>query len=177
MGDPLAYFISFTTYGTWLHGRAAGSVDREHNVPGTPFLVADPSAEAASRQRQRQEPYFLDEAHRAVVLRTIREVAAHRGWKLWAVHVRTNHVHSVVTANGKPEKVMVDLKAWASRRLREAFGESADRDRWTQHGSTRYLNTQTSFDAAVVYVVEEQGEAMACFDSRQEPEAPDEPEA
>ena len=32
---------------------------------------------------------------------------------------------------------MTDLKAWASRRLREAFAENADRDRWTQHGSTR----------------------------------------
>jgi hypothetical protein len=28
---PLAYFITFTTYGTWLHGTAKGngSVDRE----------------------------------------------------------------------------------------------------------------------------------------------------
>jgi hypothetical protein len=25
---PLAYFITFTTYGAWLHGRAPGSVDR-----------------------------------------------------------------------------------------------------------------------------------------------------
>jgi REP element-mobilizing transposase RayT len=177
MGDPLAYFISFTTYGTWLHGRAPGSVDREHNVPGTPLLPPDPAAEAANRQGLRQEPYFLDEPRRAVVLRTIREVAAHRGWKLWAVHVRTNHVHIVVTAACKPEKVMADFKAWASRRLREACGESADRDRWTQHGSTRYLNTEASLVAAVVYVVEEQGEAMACFDSRQQPETLNEPEA
>src|SRR5262245_42903381 len=137
MAEPFAYLITFTTYGTWLHGRDPGSVDREHNVPGMPLLAADPTREAANQQRLRQEPYFLDEARRSVVLRTIREVAAHRGWKLWAVHVRTNHVHIVLTAASKPEKVMADFKAWASRRLREACGESADRDRWTQHGSTR----------------------------------------
>jgi REP element-mobilizing transposase RayT len=104
-------------------------------------------------------------------------VAAHRGWNLWAVHVRTNHVHIVVTAPASPEKVMADFKAWASRRLREAFGESADRDRWTQHGSTRYLNSEAAVDSAIAYVVDEQGEAMARFDSRHEPEPLNGPEA
>jgi REP element-mobilizing transposase RayT len=176
MSEPLAYFITFTTYGTWVHGRAPGSVDKEHNVPGTPFLPPDPKVESSCHATLRQAPYLLDEARRAVVLRTIREVATHRNWKLWAVHVRANHVHIVVTAPSKPEKVMADFKAWASRRLREAFDESADRDRWTQHGSTRYLNTQSALENAVAYVVEEQGDPMACFDSRtdanhNEPEA------
>jgi REP element-mobilizing transposase RayT len=118
----------------------------------------------------RQEPYLLDAARRMVVLRTVREVAEHRNWKLWAAHVRTNHVHVVVTAADAPEKVMADLKAWASRRLREAFGEPADRDRWTQHGSTRWVDTEASLAAAITYVVEEQGDEMACFDGRNEPE-------
>jgi len=166
MADPLAYFITFTTYGTWLHGRNPGSVDRGHNVPGTAFVPADADLESARRQAMRQDPYLLDEPQRAVVLRTIREVTAHRGWKLWAAHVRSNHVHVVVTADCRPEKVMTDLKAWASRRLREAFAESADRDRWTQHGSTRYLNTEEALAAAIAYVVDEQGETMACFDGR-----------
>jgi REP element-mobilizing transposase RayT len=171
MAEPLGYFITFSTYGTWLHGRSPGSVDREHNAVGTAFLPPDPDLEAARRKSLRQEPYSLDEARRAVVLRTIREVAAHRGWKLWGVHVRTNHVHVVVTAPDRPEKVMADFKAWASRRLREAFDESADRDRWTQHGSTRWLNTEESLAAAIGYALDEQGEKMACFDGRNEPEA------
>src|SRR5689334_19582045 len=106
MGEPLAYFLTFTTYGTWLHGRDSGSVDSEHNAPGTPFLPSDPQREAFQRRALRQPPYVLDEARRAVVLRTIREVARHRRWKVWAVHVRTAHVHVVVTAGDRPEKVM-----------------------------------------------------------------------
>lgn len=166
MAAPLAYFITFTTYGTWLHGRAPGSVDRAHNRPGTPWLAADPGLEAACRARLRQQPYLLDEPRRRVVLRTIREVTAHRGWKLWAAHVRSNHVHVVVTAAVRPEKVMADLKAWASRRLREEFGEPADRDRWTQHGSTRWLNDEKSLSRAVAYVVDQQGESLAYYDGR-----------
>jgi REP element-mobilizing transposase RayT len=173
MSAPLAYFITFTTYGTWLYGRDPGSVDRQHNAPGTPFLPPDAGLEAEQRRALRQSPYVLDEPRREVVLRTIREVALHRGWKLWAVHVRTNHVHIVVTASAKPEKVMADFKAWASRRLREAFGEDTDRDRWTQHGSTRWLNSSAALEGAIAYVVEEQGRAMALFDGRtvNEPDA------
>ena len=174
MNPPLAYFITFTTYATWLHGREAGSVDRFHNVPGTPFLAPDAARESANRDAMRQPPYALDAPRRAVVLRTVCEVCRHRRWTLLAAHVRSNHVHVVVAAPAAPEKVMADLKAWSSRRLREAFGEPVDRDRWTQHGSTRYLNTPASVDAAVTYTLDEQGPRMAAYDPRDhdhEPEA------
>jgi hypothetical protein len=36
--SPLAYFIAFSTYGAWLHGRDLGSVGKQHNEVGTPFL-------------------------------------------------------------------------------------------------------------------------------------------
>jgi hypothetical protein len=35
---PLAYFITFTCYGTWLHGEKPTSVDRFNNMPKTDFL-------------------------------------------------------------------------------------------------------------------------------------------
>jgi REP element-mobilizing transposase RayT len=170
MNDPLAYFLTFTTYGTWLHGRAPGSVDREHNVPGTPWLPPNAEQEEAHREHMQQPEYLLDADRRQLVLQTILEVAKHRGWKVWAVHVRTNHVHIVVGAAAKPEKCMIDFKAWTSRRLREAFGEDADRDRWTQHGSTRYLWDEEAVNSAVRYVVDDQGERLACFDGMSEPE-------
>jgi hypothetical protein len=46
----LAYFITFTTYGTWLHGmdKELGSVDVRHNAYATPFL--GPDARRMSRE-------------------------------------------------------------------------------------------------------------------------------
>jgi len=166
MRSPLAYFLTFTTYGTWLHGSESGSVDRRQNLPGTPFLPSHAGWENSRQGVLRQAPYALDQARRDVVLRTVCEVCTHRSWKLHAVHVRPTHVHVVVAASAAPEKVMADLKAWSSRRLREACGEDADRDRWTQHGSTRYLNDEESVEAAVRYVVDEQGDPMSVYDSR-----------
>src|SRR5262245_51379061 len=173
---PLAYFITFTTYGTWLHGRDPGSVDKAHHEVGMPFLPPDVALELESRGEMNQPPYLLDAPRREIVLRTLREVAAHRGWRLWAVHVRSNHVHVVVTADATPEKVMSDLKAYASRRLKEHFTETVDRKRWTQHGSTRYLWTEPEVAAASEYVVTGQGESMAVHDERGA-SPPSEPEA
>ena len=70
---------------------------------------------------------------------------------------------------------MADFKAWASRRLREAFGESPDRDRWTQHGSTIYLNSRAALESKCNYVIEEQGEKLVYYDGRNDPN--NEPEA
>jgi len=61
---------------------------------------------------------------------------------------------------------MADCKAWASRRLREEFGEDATRDRWTQHGSTIYLWSEASVAEKVEYVVNGQGSPMSVFDYR-----------
>ncbi len=65
--QPIAYFITFTTYGTWLHGQAPGSVDREHNRFNTPWLAPNPDQRAINRQRMAQEPYCLDEPRRRVI--------------------------------------------------------------------------------------------------------------
>lgn len=166
MSDPIAYFLTLTTYGTWLHGKSAGSVDRAHHVPGTPLLASDASVERSARDRLRQPPYLLDEARRAVVLRTLLEVASNRGWHIWAAHVRSNHVHAVVTADATPERVMSDFKAYASRCIRKAFREDGDRDRWTQHGSTRWLNRPDELEACISYTLDQQGEPMAFHDGR-----------
>ena len=79
----------------------------------------------------------------------------------------------VVTADARPEKVMSDFKAYASRRLREQFDEPGDRTRWTQHGSTLYLWSDEQVGAKVEYTVNGQGRSMSVYDGR----VPSEPEA
>jgi hypothetical protein len=65
----LAYFITFSTYGTWLPGssKGKGSVDRAHNAPGTPFVDPDAEREIRSRNAMTQPPYTMDAAERQVV--------------------------------------------------------------------------------------------------------------
>lgn len=164
---PVAYFITYHTYGTWLHGNENGSVDRYHNLPDTPMLAPNLAHETYARRLMKQPPYILDEPRRDVVLRTIQEVCHYRNWLLFAAHVRTNHAHVIVQSPAIPEKVMNDFKAYSSRRLTEAGFENKERKRWTRHGSTIYLWDVETVEAKIRYVVEEQGEPMAVYKNLQ----------
>jgi REP element-mobilizing transposase RayT len=160
MSGPLAYFITFTCYGTWLHGDDRGSVDDDHNVIGTPMLGSDPHRRTQEREQPNDMPYSLDLKRRRITLEAIHEIARRKTWAVHAIHVRSSHVHVVLTADGPPERVMNDLKAAASRRLNKQFPEEHERTRWTRHGSTRYLWSDEAVVDKVRYVLEGQGEPM-----------------
>jgi REP element-mobilizing transposase RayT len=135
----MRYFITFACYGAHLHGDESGSVDRHHNVPGSRLAEANPERVAVKRLQMDQAPYLLDRHRRATVLDALREVCLHCGWSLWAAHVRTNHVHAVVEAEVRPEKIMHAFKSYASRNLNRLGIDELGRKRWARHGSTRWL--------------------------------------
>jgi REP element-mobilizing transposase RayT len=111
------------------------------------------------------DPYTPDEVRRHAVLRSIKEVCCFRDWTLLAAHVRTNHVHAVVTADCIPEQVMIALKAYSSRELNRMAIDGARRRRWAQHASIRSLWTKEAVAAAVEYVIRGQGEVMSVFEA------------
>ena len=157
----IAFFITWTCYGQWLHGDGRGSVDVDHNVYGEPWLTADAGRCRGERERMDQSPYSLDPPRRRVVLQAIRDVCAHRGWTLYAVHVRSSHVHVVGSGAQTPERMMNDFKAYASRALNAANLGPPERKRWARHGSTRHIDDEKQLAAAVDYVLNKQGEPMA----------------
>ncbi|MEP7354687.1 MAG: transposase [Acidobacteriota bacterium] len=155
-----------------MHGDELGSIDRKHNLYGARMVPADSVRLASEQKNMSQQMYELDRGRRAVVLDSLVERSHQRGWNLWAVHVRTNHVHVVVEAELQPERVMNDLKAFASRRLSTAGFDSPTRKRWARHGSTRWLWKYADLVAAIRYVVDGQGTAMSVFEA---PETPGQP--
>ena len=156
MPAPLAYFITFTTYGTRLSGDERGSVDRRHNRVGAPRLSPDERFEGYARKLQSGPSVVLGDSHRRTVDAAIREHCAYHGWTLHALNVRTNHVHVVVCSPKPPELVMNSFKACATRRLRER-GLASPADRlWTRHGSTRYIANEASLDVVCDYTLNRQ---------------------
>jgi REP element-mobilizing transposase RayT len=150
--DPLAYFLSFRTYGTWLHGDERGSVDRTHNEFGSPLLPTSEARERFERSKLKQTAVELGTDMRACVDRTLREVCEHKRWKLLALNVRSNHVHVVVAAAEPPESVMNAFKAWATRRLAEAGSIERGSRVWSRHGSTIYQFKPGKVDEKCAYV-------------------------
>jgi REP element-mobilizing transposase RayT len=153
---PLAYFITFRCYGTWLHGRA-GSVDRFHNQYGTPRLIADNKRKQYNFQLLKQPPVDLNRWRRRVVLESIKETCNIRKWRLWASNIRTNHVHTIVSAQCKAKVILNALKANATRKMREAGCWRSDRTPWARRGSKKRLWSEEDLSNASAYVLYEQG--------------------
>jgi REP element-mobilizing transposase RayT len=158
MSEPLAYLLTWTTYGSWLPGDLRGWV--EQGVSG--IQLPDVERKCQAIICMTDDAVVLDAAQREIVETTIRDHCAIRNWQLHAVNVRTNHVHVVASAGVKPEEVMRQFKAWCSRRLSDHSGLGADvtkqgRKRWwTEHGSTKWINDDEYLMNAIRYVIEGQ---------------------
>jgi REP element-mobilizing transposase RayT len=98
---------------------------------------------------------------RQLVKDAIIEVCKYRGWKLVALHVRTTHIHAVVNAEAMPRRIVVDWKAYTTRRLRA--NEPKREVYWAQGGSARALKTERDVRRAVAYILEQQGEPLEIF--------------
>jgi hypothetical protein len=98
---PIAYFVSFRTYGTWLHGDERGSIDRFNNAYRSPYLEPNEKWLEYNRSLMKSPPFKLNARARKVVECAVRGVCDYRGWQLYAVNVRTNHVHTVVYNSGQ----------------------------------------------------------------------------
>jgi REP element-mobilizing transposase RayT len=163
---PVAYFMTFNCYGTWLHGEKPTSVDRINNIPGTHFLSFNSKRARLVKKQMSETPYILDESRRDIVLETIIEVCSYRQWVLLAAHVRSNHVHCVIHGILQPEQIMNTIKSYASRNLNNANLDGERVNRWARHGSTRYLWKEAEVEATIQYVVHEQGLPMAVFENK-----------
>ena len=96
--EPIAYLITWTTYGTWLPGDERGSWHRgQYESPNQLFRVM-------AESHMKEAVFVLSEQDRNIVEKTVAKHCDIRSWKLHALNARTNHVHVVVTARAyEPE--------------------------------------------------------------------------
>jgi REP element-mobilizing transposase RayT len=162
---PLALFITFRAYGTWLHGDARESVDRHNNAYGTPRIQPNEHLESISRARLKHEPVRLDAARRVAVEVAVMETCTKRGWGLYAFNIRTNHVHVVTNARDEdPDLVLSALKANSTRHMRERGCWTFKHSPWAEKGSKRRLWHERHVQAAINYVLNGQGDDLPKFD-------------
>jgi REP element-mobilizing transposase RayT len=161
---PLAYFISFRTYATWLHGDKRGSIDRFHNRYREPYIPPNDKWRHYNEQHLRAEPLILKARHRKSIEEAIRDTCNIRNWLLQAINVRTNHIHTVVSANRKASLVLNAFKANATRQLRQDGLWPCPFSPWSDKGSKRRLWNERSVARAIDYVVNGQGDDLPDFD-------------
>jgi REP element-mobilizing transposase RayT len=161
MPEPLAYFLTWTTYGTWLPGDERGWTEY-----GRGWQVPDPVRKLQAEARMTEDACLLDHEQRQVVEMQIAETCRFRGWKMHAVNCRLNHVHAVVTTDLPLKIVRNQLKAWCTRRLKELekmrHKDAIRENWWTERGSQRFINDGDCLDAAILYVRDGQDQPHQC---------------
>jgi len=155
----VVWLFPFTAYGTWLHGDERGSVDRRHNDVGTPTLKPSLSRRRAARLWLVRDPMPFTSSQRRCITLSIRETCTYFDWPLFALNVRTTHVHAVCASEKPPERVMNAMKAYATRRLVSEGLVPPQSKVWSRHGSIRQLGTEQSVRRACEYVLDRQGDS------------------
>ena len=148
--DPLALFLTWTTYGTWLPGD-----ERGWSRHGRRGLAGDSGKQRFASSQMAEPACVLTPDQRDLVSDVIGRHCEIRGWPPHAATVRSNHTHVVLSVVGiEPAEPRRQLNAWTTRRLRERFpGRS---NWWTEGGDITFLNTDAAVTEAVRYVTEAQ---------------------
>ena len=154
--EPLGYFLTWSTYGTWLPGDERGWTEYRHG-----WKPPDPIRKLEAEARMTENHYLLDSEQRRLAEQTIADHCRIRDWRLHAVNCRSNHVRVVVSAGAPPQRIQVQFKAWCTRRLKELerrrcdFRETGSPIReewWAERGSRRWINDNESLEMAILYV-------------------------
>ncbi len=152
---PLAYFITWTTYGSWLPGDERGWVKRGERTVQPP----DPLRQEVALNLMAEDAVVLSPSQRAAVEAMIVKHCAFRGWVLHARNARTNHVHVVASAPATGDTMRSQFKLWCSRALSEQAGlavrgKDGQRRWWTEAGDIEWIDSDESLASVVHYVNE-----------------------
>ncbi|MDB5335104.1 MAG: hypothetical protein JWN70_723 [Planctomycetaceae bacterium] len=157
------WFLTWTTYGTWLPGDDRGFVGfvsdqtgqlAPHNQFGTAPAAPSPNLRHSAEQRLKSDPILLTLQKAEALFDQFQETARARGWLLIAVGVMHTHVHLVIGVVGDPDpdKVLRDFKAYGSGRLNKLYGKPTSDTWWTRSGSARKLVDESAIEAVVQYI-------------------------
>jgi REP element-mobilizing transposase RayT len=136
--QPIAYHLTWTTYGTWLRGDKRGYVGRTlsqegsvtppHNEYHSLYDADDGRTYNRDANALKSSPVHLNAQQAACAATALCEAAEHAGYELLRAAVMADHVHVLVAAHPDGKREMLRrLKNVAAVRLTQQFGRPAPR--------------------------------------------------
>jgi REP element-mobilizing transposase RayT len=160
------WFLTWTTYGTWLPGDARGFVspkfdgpipERRNNEPGRSYDTGSRKLRRLAQSKLVGSPILLTCEQARVIRQQFEETAQHRGWRILAGAIMANHVHLVIGVAGDPDPkdLLRDFKSYASRALNGQFPRPESDTWWTERGSKRKVKGWENLETLLRYVREQ----------------------
>jgi len=149
---PIAYHITFGTYGTRLHGDDRGTIDRKMNKPGEPIVGSNPDWWESERDRLNFPPVQLNAEQMRFAESTLPSICARGGWTLHTCAAAPDHLHVVLSTRSDGAAVRKWMKRWLGEAMSEHWPLPGQSAWWAEGGSVRWVWTQEYFDDVKAYV-------------------------
>jgi len=149
---PLAYHITFGTYGMRLHGDARGTVDRKMNGPGEAIVGRCEELEKMERGRLKFPPRELTREQQMAVQLYVPTICARGGWKYIECAGARDHVHVVLGAQAEGDAVRKWFKRWLSEAMNSRWPVREGETWWAEAGSVKWVWTEDYLETVTKYV-------------------------
>lgn len=157
------WFLTWTTYSSWLLGDDRGYVGWTtneqgelvpNNAPNSPLALPNATLKASAQKSLKSSPVTLNREQADSLFQQFGQTCDFRKWLLLAAAIMTTHLHLLVGVSDDPDpdKILGDLKAHGTRRLNSDWGSRPSGTWWTTGGSTRKLKDRLSIPAVGHYI-------------------------
>lgn len=149
---PLAYHITFGTYGTRLHGDVRGTVTRDQNRFGEPVVGHDEIWQRLERSQLKFPPVVLSADQCREIENRIPGICEHGGWEYQISAGQPDHVYALLTTTSDGKRVRMWLKRWLGEALSERWPLETGRTWWAEGGSVKQVWEDDYFANVFEYI-------------------------
>jgi len=149
---PLAYHITWGTYGTRLHGDARGTVHRSENEFGDAIIGTDGDWQREEKSLLRFPIRILTIQQRQFIERAVPPICRRGGWELITVAAGPDHVHCVIRAAVDGKDIRKWLKRWLGESMTGHWPIQPGEVWWAECGSVKWVWNQDYYMRVVDYV-------------------------
>jgi len=144
MAKTFGYMITFTTYGTWLQG------DNRRYVKDGKILPANEALLQSNQQLQVQDTVKLSKPQQEIVHQAIMKQAELLKQQIYALAVKSTHIHIVAEYIPEPIAKIVAYYKSAARLALKTMG--CDGKVWTKGYDVRYCFDDKMLERKIKYV-------------------------
>jgi len=144
MQRVLGYMLTWTAYGSWLQG------DKRKYVKNSQILDPNPSLETKNKDNMKYPKVSLNAPQREIIEKAIIAESAELNQKIYAIAVRSNHIHLVTDCNFISASTAASHYKNAARLAVESNGFFGRL--WTKGFSVRYCFDEDQLNKVIQYV-------------------------
>ena len=158
--SPIAYHITFGTYGCRLHGDPRGTVDRQHKRDLEPVIREDWNRELTNQERLRFPPITLSSEQRVFVEAVVGVICERGGWRLFAAAAAPDHVHVCLFGEADGQRIRTWFKRWLGERLSSKWPLKPGQSWWAEDGSVKWIFDEVNLKNVIQYIIDQRATSM-----------------